>query len=221
MQPVAGARRGLHQRVAAVAIATALLSAVTTTASAGVALAADTTNPTFTLTPAMGPPGTHVTITGHLSAAQIPVWAPMLTAPDVFLLLTDTFANCKATQAVCAVAPAPLDGCELLVDVTQEVVHADGATGLVTGSFVVGTHGTCFQSTPDATPHSALSGRYALSTGCQACEVGAFTLTAPSTLPFTGFPVLPTTLCGFVLIGTGMLLLRRRPHVSANAHVAG
>jgi hypothetical protein len=205
----------LRLRIAAVAIAMTLLPALTTMASARGALAADTTDPTFTLTPAMGPPGTHVTISGRLSAAQIPVWAPMLRAPDVFLLLTDIRANCDETLAGCAPGPASLAGCELLVGVTHGVVHVDEATGLVTGSFVVGADGTCFQSMPDAAPRWAPAGRYALSIGCQTCEVGAFTLTAPSTLPFTGFPILLTSLCGFVLVGSGLLLLRRRPPNSA------
>jgi hypothetical protein len=168
-----------------------LLPAVTTMASTRGALAADNPDPTFTLTPASGPPGTHVTITGRLSAAQLPVWAPMLSTPDVFLLLADLSANCAATLDVCTPGPASLEGCELMVGVTNEVA--------------------CFQSMPDAAPRWAPAGRYALSIGCQACEVATFTLTAPSTLPFTGFPVLLTSLCGFLLVGTGLLLLRRRP----------
>jgi hypothetical protein len=201
----------LRLRITAVAIAMTLLPAVTTMASTRGALAADNPNPTFTLTPASGPPGTHVTITGRLSAAQLPVWAPMLSTPDVFLLLADLSANCAATLDVCTPGPASLEGCELLVGVTNEVVHVDEATGIVTGSFVAGADGTCFQSMPDAAPRWAPAGRYALSIGCQACEVATFTLTAPSTLPFTGFPVLLTSLCGFLLVGTGLLLLRRRP----------
>ncbi|HEY8728585.1 MAG TPA: hypothetical protein VIL94_03310 [Acidothermaceae bacterium] len=176
------------------------------------AASADSTTPTFTLTPATGPAGTHVTITGQLSATQLPVWVPMLKAPEIFTLLTDISASCEPTTATpCAPAPTGLVGCELLDGAVGGVIHVEESTGAVTGSFIVGTTGTCVQSTPDAASHVAPPGRYALSVGCPACEVGAFTLTAASaapTLPAAGFPSAPAMVVGVVLIAAGLLLRR-------------
>jgi len=82
-----------------VLVATTLTLCVVPWAS-GPALAADSSDPTFTLTPAMGPPGTHVTISGRLTPAQIPVWAPMLTSPTFFALVTDLSANCDSAAGL-------------------------------------------------------------------------------------------------------------------------
>jgi hypothetical protein len=171
---------------------------------------ADSTTPTLTLIPATGPAGTHVTITGHLSAAQLPVWAPILKAPEIFTLLTDISASCapNATSR-CTPGPTSLAGCELLDGAVDGVIHVNDSTGVVTGSFIVDGRGTCVQSDPDAATHSAPPGKYALSIGCPACEIGEFTLTAPSsepTLPATGFSAALASLGGGILVAVGLLL---------------
>ena len=193
--------------------ATAMLWAVLVMAFPAAA-SADSTTPTLTLTPATGPPGTHVTITGHLSATQLPVWEPMLKAPEIFTLLTDISAPCEPNATTrCTRGPTSLAGCELLDGAINGVIHLNESTGTVTGSFIVGGTGTCVQSEPDAATHSAPPGRYALSIGCPACEVGEFTLTAPSsepTLPATGFPAALAGLGGVILVAVGLLLLSIR-----------
>jgi hypothetical protein len=103
-----------------------------------------------------------------------------------------------------------LDGCELVGVTTHETIHADASTGVVTGSFVVGSTGICVQSDPDSAPHSAPPGEYELSVGCNACEIGTFTLTkAATTLPATGFPIAGASLCASGLLVVGFLLCRR------------
>ena len=182
--------RGYLRRV--LVAATSILC-VAVLVSGPAAFAADSSDPTFTLTPAMGPPGTHVTISGRLTSAQIPVWAPMLNNPGFFALVTDLSS-----------------GCELVGAVTNETIHLDAATGRVTGSFVVGGTGICTMSDPDAATHSAPPGRYQLAISCAACQVATFTLTKPAaTLPATGFPIAGVGLgaCGLLVLG---LLLRSR-----------
>jgi len=180
-------------------------------ASGPAALAADSADPTLTLTPAMGPPGTHVTISGRLTAAQIPVWAPMLNAP-FYGLVTDLFATCNPDSGFrCTPGPANLDHCELVVPTADETIHLDTSTGVVTGSFVVDGTGICVQSDPDAATHSAPPGEYGLAISCGACQVATFTLTRAATLPFTGFPVATASMCASSLVFIGVLLCRRRP----------
>lgn len=205
----------------AILAATALLWAVLVMAFPAAA-SADSTTPTLTLTPATGPPGTHVTITGHLSATQLPVWAPMLKAPEIFTLLTDISATCEPNATTrCTRGPTSLAGCELLDGAINGVIHLNESTGTVTGSFIVGGTGICVQSEPDAATHSAPPGRYALSIGCPACEVGEFTLTAPSsepTLPATGFPIALAGLGGVILVAVGLLLLSIRTMAKSAPH---
>jgi hypothetical protein len=197
----------LQSRRRVLLAATAMLLAVVVT-TLPAAANADSTTPTFTLTPAAGPPGTHVAITGHLSATQIPVWAPMLKSPEFFTLLTDVCGPNATTG--CTRGPTSLARCELLDGAINSVIHLDESTGAVTGSFVVGGSGTCVQSDPDAATHAAPPGRYELSVGCcVASEVGEFTLTAPSsepTLPATGFPAALASLGGVILVAGGVLL---------------
>lgn len=197
--------------------ATAMLWAVLVVAFPSAATA-DSTTPTLTLTPATGPPGTHVTITGLLSTTQIPVWAPMLKSPEFFTLVTDVCGPSATTG--CTRGPTSLARCELLDGAINSVIHVDESTGTVTGSFVVGGSGTCVQSDPDAATHPAPPGRYELSVGCcVASEVGEFRLTAPSsepTLPATGFPTALATLCGVILVAVGLLLLNI-PRVAKSA----
>jgi hypothetical protein len=201
--------------------ATAMLWAVLVMAFPAAA-SADSTTPTLTLTPATGPPGTHVTITGHLSATELPVWAPMLKAPEIFTLLTDISAACEPSATTrCTRGPTSLAGCELLDGAINGVIHLNESTGTVTGSFIVGGTGICVQSEPDAATHSAPPGRYALSIGCPACEVGEFTLTAPSsepTLPATGFPAALAGLGGVILVAVGLLLLSIRKTANSAPH---
>jgi len=192
--------------------ATSTLFGVAGMASGPVAFAADSSDPTFTLTPAIGPPGTHVAISGRLTAAQIPVWTPMLSAPGIFALLTDLSASCNPGSGFgCTPGPASLQGCELVGVAADQTIHLDTSTGIVTGSFVVGSTGICVQSDPDAETHPAPPGEYRLSIGCGACQVATFTLTKPAaTLPFTGFPVATVSLCALGLVGVGLLVCRRR-----------
>jgi hypothetical protein len=192
--------------------ATSVLCGAVVMASGPAALAADSVDPTLTLTPATGPPGTHVTISGRLTAAQIPVWAPMLNTP-FYGLVTDLFATCNpASRFRCTPGPANLDHCELVVGTTDETIHLDTSTGVVTGSFVVDGTGICVQSDPDAATHSAPPGEYGLAISCGACQVATFILTKPAaTLPFTGFPVATASICASSLVFIGVLLWRRRP----------
>jgi LPXTG-motif cell wall-anchored protein len=192
--------------------ATSALCGLAVMASEPVALAADSSTPTLTLTPAAGPPGTHVTISGKLTAAQIPVWAPMLNTTGIFELLTDLSATCNPASGFrCTPGPANLQGCELTGVTTDETIHLDASTGIVTGSFVVGSTGVCVQSDPDAATHSAPPGEYELAIGCGACQVASFVLTRPAaTLPATGFPVVTASLLGSALLVVGILLYRRR-----------
>ncbi len=186
-------------------------------ASGPAAFAADSADPTLTLTPASGPPGTHVTISGRLTAAQIPVWAQMLTLTptwDFFALLTDLSPTCSPASAnSCTLGPASLKNCELLVDAYDHTIHLDTSTGVVTGSFVVGSTGNCVQSDPDAATHTAPPGVYSLAISCGACQVATFTLTQGATLPFTGFPVGNAILCASGLVVVGLLLRRRSLHL--------
>ena len=179
------------------------------------AFAADSSDPTFTLTPAMGPPGTHVTISGRLTPAQIPVWAPMLTSPTFFALVTDLSANCDSAAGLgCTPGPANLQGCELVGATTNETIHLDSSTGSVTGSFVVGSTGICTMSDPDAATHLAPPGRYQLAISCAACQVATFTLAKPAaTLPATGFPIAAVSLgaLGILVLGLFLRFRERQP----------
>ena len=200
-------------RIAAASVlCSAVMACGLVMASDHVALAADSSTPTLILTPAAGPPGTHVTISGKLTAAQIPVWAPMLNTTGIFELLTDLSPTCSpASRFRCTPGPANLQNCELTGVTTDETIHLDTTTGLVTGSFVVGSTGICVQSDPDAATHSAPPGEYELAIGCGACQVASFVLTRPAaTLPFTGFPIATTGLFGSALLAVGLLLYRRR-----------
>jgi hypothetical protein len=198
-------RRGL------LVAASLMLCGAAVMASGPPAFAAGSGDPTLTLTPAMGPPGTHVTISGRLTAAQIPVWAPMLNTPGIFALLTDLSPTCNPASAFrCTLGPANLQNCELTGVTTDETIHLDTSTGVVTGSFVVGSTGICVQSDPDAATHSAPPGEYSLAISCGACQVATFTLTRAATLPFTGFPVGTVSLWASGLVLVGFLLCRRR-----------
>lgn len=202
---------GVHVRRLLIAV-TSLLCLAALLASGPAALAADSADPTLTLTPAAGPPGTHVTISGRLTAAQIPVWAPMLNAPGIFELLTDVSATCKPASGFrCTPGRANLQGCELTGVTADETIHLDTSTGNVTGSFVVGSTGTCVQSDPDAATHSAPPGEYELAIGCGACQVAAFVLTKPAaTLPATGFPAAAASMWALGLLVFGFFLLGLR-----------
>lgn len=195
-----------------VLVATTLTLCVVPWAS-GPALAADSSDPTFTLAPDVGPPGTHVTISGSLSPSQLPVWSRMLAKPDIFALVTDLSATCNAAVGSrCARGPAYLQGCELFVDTSNQSIQVDSSTGRVTGSFVVGSTGSCVQSSPDAATHAALPGRYSLAISCGACQVASFTLTKPAaTLPATGLPVTAASLWALGLVVLGSFLRFRRP----------
>jgi hypothetical protein len=192
--------------------AASMLCGAALMASGTAAFAADSGAPSLTLTPAMGPPGTHVAISGRLTAAQIPVWAPRLNTSGIFELLTDLSATCNPTSGFrCTRGPADLQGCELTGLTTDETIHLDTSTGLVTGSFVVGSTGICVQSDPDAATHSAPPGEYELAISCGACQVATFTLTkAAATLPATGFPIANASLCASGLLVLGFLLLGLR-----------
>jgi hypothetical protein len=196
-----------------VLIAAAAILCVVAWAPGPAAFAAGSSDPTFTLTPAVGPPGTDVTISGRLSLAQIPVWAPMLTRPDFFALVTELSATCNTAAGFgCTPGPANLQGCELLVDVVNQTIHLDGVTGSVTGSLVVGSTGICVQSHPDAATHAAPPGRYSLAISCPACQVATFTLTEPaSALPATGFPIATASVFALGLLVLGLLLRLRHP----------
>jgi len=198
-----------------VLIAATSILCVVVWGSGPVAFAADSSDPTFTLTPAMGPPGTHVTISGRLSPAQIPIFAPRLTKLDFFTLVADLSATCNPAAGFgCTPGPASLEGCELYVDTSNQTMQVDSSTGRVTGSFVVGSTGNCTMSYPDAATHSAPPGRYSLAISCGACQFATFTLTEPAaTLPATGFPIAAESLCALGLLVLGLFLRLRRPQL--------
>jgi hypothetical protein len=207
---------------ALLAIGAAVAWGTAAQASSTAALAQDVPVPTFTLTPATGPAGTEVTITGQLtSMAQVPIWSPRLAGGDnFFALYTDISTSCAGSAELCTPGPASLDGCELVIGAVDPVIHLDESTGQVTGSFVVGGDGTCFQSSPDAAPHQAPPGPYELSIGCPACGVASFGLTtvatsASATLPFTGFPTGLATIVATLLVAWGFVILTAVPATAA------
>ncbi len=155
------------------------VSAPAATASTGVTSASPLGLPRLTLRPASGPPGTHVSISGHLSPAQVRVYQADFQRPAYFSLITDVFANCAKDSANCSAGPGSLTGCELIVNVMNPVVRLDRATGRVSGSFTVGREGTCFQDRPTGNLRAPLRGRYDLAIGPHASSWALFTVTRP------------------------------------------
>lgn len=154
-----------------------ILSAPAATSGTGATSASPLDLPRLTLRPASGPPGTHVSITGHLSPAQVRVYQADFQRPAYFSLITDVFANCAKNSANCSAGPRSLTGCELIVSAINPVVHLDPATGRVSGSFTVGRAGTCFQDHPTGHPRATLRGRYDLAIGPHASSWALFTVT--------------------------------------------
>jgi hypothetical protein len=153
------------------------VSAPAAAVGTGVTSASPLGLPRLTLRPASGPPGTHVTISGHLSPAQVRVYEADFQRPAYFSLITDVFANCAKDSANCSAGPGSLTGCELIVNVMNPVVRLDRATGRVSGSFTVGREGTCFQDRPTGHPRATLRGRYDLAIGPHASSWALFTVT--------------------------------------------
>ncbi len=156
-------------------------------------------DPCLTLTPAAGPVGTRVTISGRITH-DVAMWRDEFRDPAYFVLYAD-FASGSGL---------PKD-CELLVGADHGRI-AIATDGTVTGSFTVGSTGDCFQD--DSGEHPVQPARYILSVGCHACGVADFTVTRGS-LPFTGSArLLASTAVGFAASTLGVFLVvvgRRRP----------
>jgi hypothetical protein len=153
------------------------------------------TDPCLTLTPDHGPAGTHVQISGRITS-HLSTWRAAFDNPDgYFALYTDIPPG-----------SGPLAGCELIIGGDHATVSMT-ADGVVTGSFIVGRTGTCFQQSD--VEHPTQPGRYVLAVGCQACGVANFTVT-PSSLAFTGVPSLlvPVAVAVFAIAVGGLLSVR-------------
>ena len=94
-----------------------------------------------------------------------------------------------------------LPHCELLLELLQPTIEV-GDTGHVTGSFVVGREGRCFQQDRTVV---AVPGRYGLSIGCHACDLAEFQVTAAG-LARTGTSSERLATAGVALVGLGTLL---------------
>ncbi|MCU1380640.1 MAG: hypothetical protein JWN29_3623 [Acidimicrobiales bacterium] len=140
-----------------------------------------------TLHPSSGPVGTRVSFAGDIDPSAV----PQVRNPSYFTLIRE------------------LDRCELLVALSDRNVRVDDS-GHVSGSFVVGREGDCFQQ---AVTQPAAPGSYTLALGCHACFVGTFEITRASTLPRTGDGSTPIAIAVVGLIGCGGLLMlaTRRP----------
>jgi hypothetical protein len=147
-------------------------------------------------TPSSGPVGTRVRITGRITD-DLATWQTYFRDPGYFDLLRN------ATVGV----PA---GCELLVHAEQESIRMDAA-GQVSGSFVVGSTGGCFQRGRSYAPGA---GQYDLAIGCHACGVATFRITG---LPSTGRPVAPVAAAGLAAVAAGTALLWLGSRLSATS----
>jgi len=134
------------------------------------------------LDPASGPVGTPVSFVGDIDPSLV--------------------AGVRARAYFALIRLLSAD-CELIVGVSDGVVEVDDA-GHVTGSFVVGGEGGCFQTdvTRRATP-----GRYDLVLGCHACSVGTFEITGSSELPNTGRASVPLVFVALGLVSAGSCLI--------------
>lgn len=138
--------------------------------------------PTFDLAPTSGPVGTPVHFTGQVDPSQIDAFQN----PSYFTLTRD------------------IEGCELVVTLQNKAITVD-ASGAVSGSFVVGGTGQCFQ-TDSSRP--VVDGTYNLAISCHACSVGSFTVTGTFELARTGGSSLPLAVAGLALIAFGAVLVR-------------
>jgi hypothetical protein len=153
------------------------------------------TDPCLTLTPSSGPVGTQVQISGRITHDRGTV-RRQFHHPSYFGLIHDFTGG----------FPGHAGECELLVGTDPSQIHL-AADGRVTGSFVVGSSGSCFQE--DGT-HATQPARYDLSVGCHACSVASFQVT--ETLPFTGWPLgwLPAAAVLMILSGGALVLMTER-----------
>jgi hypothetical protein len=149
--------------------------------------AAAGTGTTVTLHPTSGPVGTVVSYRGHVSEA------------DLRLL-----PRGKPLHGL----EGGSGGCELDVNLSQDVIHLNRKKGTLSGTFVVGSTGACKQVGPSSA--SVQPGTYYFYFGCEACELAPFAVTSsnPVTLPFTGGAELPTTGLGLLLVAVGFIALR-------------
>lgn len=154
-------RSGVDVVRAVLAIAIAALAVVAI--GSGPALG-QVPEPEFRLSRSSGAAGTTVQFEGHVPPDQ----AAEYRSPPYFAL--DRLIDSR---------------CELIVDLPNKHISVSDA-GDVSGSFIVGGVGGCFQG--DGSLRSALPGEYALIIGPHASFVARFTITPASALPRTGTP---------------------------------
>jgi hypothetical protein len=150
------------------------------------------TDPCLTLTPSSGPVGTHVRISGTITH-DLSNWRSQFDNPAYFALIRE-FAHGF---------PGGPSECELLIGGDAGQVHL-AIDGRVTGSFIVGASGSCFQR--DSTEYPTQPGTYRLSVGCHACPLANFAVTSGG-LPFTGRPTRWEVAAGLLLLLTGSALM--------------
>jgi hypothetical protein len=170
---------------------TCLVSWSTTPVAAGVTtcrgLAWPADAPCLTLTPAAGPVGTHVRISGRLSRGQIATWRTIFreNAHDPLSGLTGAFGACEIIGGI---------------DRLRLVAVRDGA---VRGSFVVtGGSAPCKQEGGKAS-HRFVPGAYTLDVSCMTCGVAVFTITAAS-LASTGPPISIQSALAFAVVAAAL-----------------
>jgi hypothetical protein len=133
--------------------------------------------PTFEISPASGPVGAVVHFSGQVDPSQIAAYQN----PAYFTLVGE------------------IKDCELLVNLQQTAITVD-PSGTVSGSFVVGGSGQCFQQ--EGT-RQVVAGPYNLAISCHACFVGSFTITSGQKLARTGAASLPLAMMAMCLIAAG------------------
>jgi hypothetical protein len=156
------------------------------------------TDPCLTLTPGSGPVGTHVRVTGRITRDLANV-RDQFHNPSYFALIHEFDHG----------FPGHPGECELLVGAGPFHLHLT-ASGLVSGSFIVGKSGGCFQE--DGSDPTQ-PGRYGLVVGCHACTVASFQITGG--LPFTGEPTGWLATAGLLMLVCGSaIVLSARPRPS-------
>jgi hypothetical protein len=157
--------------------------------------------PCLTTSPAEGPIGTTVTLTGHAGRHNAE-WKRFIKRSPGIGLVRDVIPP-SATR----------HGCET-VDGTRANVITVAADGSVHGTFVVARRSRCAQSDRW---HRMTPGLYHVAAGCPTCYVGVFRVTRGNrqSLASTGFAPGPCLVVAIVMILVGLGLdcgSRRRLH---------